>query len=125
MNRAERRAAARARGRTPRTFGLVVDWHTAAPDAQRAARELIEALPGGSAVLAAGLRFAIAAGEEGSAGAFLLGIADAADLPAALRMAHARLGEFHPDGGATSWSLFVSDETQRALFADLAPLVAH
>jgi hypothetical protein len=125
VNRAERRAAARAGARTARTFGALVDWHTAAPEEQAAARVLIESLPGGAAVLASGMRFAIVAGEEGSAGAFLLAVADAADLPAALRMAHARLGEYHPAGGATRWSLFVNEATQRELFADLAPLVAH
>lgn len=124
MNRADRRAAARARGRV-RTFGLVVDWHAEPAEARRAARQLIEALPGGSAVLASGLRFAIAAGEEGSPGAFLVGVATEADLPAALRMAHARLGEYHPDGGMTPWRLLVADDVQRALIAEFAPLVAH
>lgn len=125
MNRAERRAAARARGRIARTFGLVIDWHLAASDARQAARRLIEALPGGAAVLATGLRFTIAAGEEGSAGAFLLGVAEAEALPDALRLAHARLGEFHPDGGSTPWRLFVDESTQRALIEQCRELVAH
>lgn len=91
-NRAERRV---------RMFGLLLDWHDASTEAQRAARQLIAAMPGGAAAPASSLRFATAGGEKRSAGAFPLGGANEAARSGAQRIAHARLGEFHQERGAT------------------------